>query len=303
MSSLVSAKWVRSSFERILSLGFLLLVLEAIAGIAQQMTLAVHGQTFPLGIQAIVATLVSFAMLNVPLVLAERLFPGTSYKRGYWRGIKNWIVYTIITYYWLQIAVMIIAKLKITPLLVWKLGTNVDGLVNVGLGAIALFLPVFFFDFFYYWFHRAQHRFEWLWRVHKVHHSIQDMNCLNSYHHVFEEVMRFPVVALPLALLLKVDAPQMIFLSAFITSWGQYIHSDTSIHLGKLNGFFADNAFHRIHHSIAEQHYDKNFASFFSIWDKLFGTYVTPEPSLPEVGLTDTPPPKSVTDYLLMPFR
>jgi sterol desaturase/sphingolipid hydroxylase (fatty acid hydroxylase superfamily) len=303
MASFVSVKWVRSWFETLLPLGFLLLALEAIAWISQKITLALYAQSLPFGIQAVVATLSSFVMLNIPLVLAERFFPGTADKRGYWRGIKNWIVYTIITYYWLQTAAVIIAALKVTPLFEWKIGTNSESLASMGLGAIALLLPVFAFDFFYYWFHRAQHRFDWLWRVHKVHHSIRDMNCLNSYHHVLEEVIRFPVVALPLALLLKVDAPQMIFISAFITSWGQYIHSDTSIHLGKLNGFFADNAFHRIHHSIAERHYDKNFASFFSVWDKLFGTYVSPELPFPDVGLTDTPPPKSVVRYLLMPFR
>ena len=43
-------------------------------------------------------------------------------------------------------------------------------------------------NFFYYWMHRAQHRFGWLWRFHKVHHSITEMSATNSYHHVAEDL-------------------------------------------------------------------------------------------------------------------
>lgn len=31
-------------------------------------------------------------------------------------------------------------------------------------------------DLFYYWFHRAQHAFRLLWRLHAVHHSIEELN-------------------------------------------------------------------------------------------------------------------------------
>src|SRR5262245_51560303 len=33
------------------------------------------------------------------------------------------------------------------------------------------FIPMFVFDFFYYWFHRFQHMWSWLWQEHRLHHS------------------------------------------------------------------------------------------------------------------------------------
>src|SRR5881296_452717 len=30
------------------------------------------------------------------------------------------------------------------------------------------FVPFFVFDFFYYWFHRFQHEWSWLWQVHRL---------------------------------------------------------------------------------------------------------------------------------------
>jgi hypothetical protein len=67
---------------------------------------------------------------------------------------------------------------------------------------------------------------------------------------------------------------------------------------------FADNAYHRIHHSDRDRHFHKNFAAYFSVWDRCFGTYQEPEAGgLPSVGLAGVPPPQSMRDYLFSPFR
>ena len=31
-------------------------------------------------------------------------------------------------------------------------------------------------DFFFYWMHRAKHRWNWLWRLHETHHSSRDLD-------------------------------------------------------------------------------------------------------------------------------
>jgi sterol desaturase/sphingolipid hydroxylase (fatty acid hydroxylase superfamily) len=36
-------------------------------------------------------------------------------------------------------------------------------------------------------------------------------------------------------------------------------------------------ASHHIHHSTAREHLNRNFGSKFSIWDRMFGTYVDPD--------------------------
>src|SRR5262249_56446769 len=50
------------------------------------------------------------------------------------------------------------------------------------------FVPFLVFDFFYYWFHRSQHAWPWLWQVHRLHHSEHCLNVTTNYrHHWLEE--------------------------------------------------------------------------------------------------------------------
>ena len=65
-----------------------------------------------------------------------------------------------------------------------------------------------------------------------------------------------------------------------------------------------DNQFHRIHHSLEERHFNRNFGTITPLWDVLFGTACFPKAGeWPKVGLADVPEPKTLREYLLMPFR
>ena len=49
-------------------------------------------------------------------------------------------------------------------------------------------------------------------------------------------------------------------------------------------------AYHRIHHSIHEDHYDNNFGVFTQLWDFLFKTrYLPAKFENPETGVADFP--------------
>ncbi|KFN43089.1 sterol desaturase family protein [Arenimonas oryziterrae] len=247
----------------------------------------------------LLGAVVPFAIFTLPLVLAERFWPGSDNPRRYLAGSKYWLLALIAAYASARLAAALSGYWHLQPLYAWKVGSDAP----VWVIAAATLLSVFLFDALYYWFHRAQHRFAVLWRFHEVHHSIVHLNCINSYHHVLEEFLRLPVITLPLALLLQIDTPQLFLVSAFVAAWGQYIHSDTAVHLGRLHHLFGDNAYHRIHHSNTDRHFHKNFAAFFPVWDRLFGTYHAPVPApLPAVGLSDVAPPASIVAYLWMPF-
>jgi sterol desaturase/sphingolipid hydroxylase (fatty acid hydroxylase superfamily) len=177
---------------------------------------------------------------------------------------------------------------------------KIDGLLDGAWKTMAFF---FVYDFFYYWFHRAQHTFGWLWRIHRMHHAINPLHLWSGYHHILEEVLRLPVIALPLALLWKIDVPDILFLTAFTNVWGAYLHSDTSISMGPLQPWFCDSPTHRLHHSRLPEHYNRNFATFFPLWDRLGGTYMRPPAVPPPVGLDDRAPARGVVGALLDPWR
>lgn len=50
---------------------------------------------------------------------------------------------------------------------------------------VAPLLGMILYDFFGYWLHRAQHK--WLWRLHAIHHAIEELSGINSYFHPTEQ--------------------------------------------------------------------------------------------------------------------
>jgi sterol desaturase/sphingolipid hydroxylase (fatty acid hydroxylase superfamily) len=160
-------------------------------------------------------------------------------------------------------------------------------------------------DFFYYWMHRAQHRFGWFWRFHRVHHSITELSATNSYHHLFEDLFQFVAITIPISFLLGVESGPVPWLVIVLNNTHSYfLHSSTSIDIGPLRYVFSDNRIHRIHHSVEQGHRDKNFSTVTPLWDVIFGTALFPKgDQWPAVGLEDVAEPTTVAQYLLMPFQ
>ncbi len=142
------------------------------------------------------------------------------------------------------------------------------------------------FDFFYYWMHRAQHRFGWFWSLHKLHHADRSINVTSGQrHHFLEEPVRVFLVFLPLGMIFDISPPNIVWLWNALLLWGFVIHLNLRVPFGPFTPVIAGPQLHRLHHSVLEQHTDVNFAAFFPIWDVLFGTYVRPQrDEWPETG-------------------
>jgi sterol desaturase/sphingolipid hydroxylase (fatty acid hydroxylase superfamily) len=179
--------------------------------------------------------------------------------------------------------------------------------VGVGAGLRLVGLPAPFMlgalaaaivgDFFYYWYHRAQHAIPILWKYHSVHHSVEELGAGTGYHHVIEAPMMALFVVIPSSLLFgQTSSYELLFA---LSIHGYYLHSTTRLNLGALAWIVADNRTHRIHHSRETRHFDKNFGAFTMIWDKLFGTaYFPQKDEWPSVGLDGQPEPKTIGEYL-----
>lgn len=166
----------------------------------------------------------------------------------------------------------------------------------------AVLIGLLFFDFLKYWNHRFQHRF--LWRIHSLHHSQTQLHAANGYGHFCERGLAFFLFALPLALI-QFQFPATPYVVVTAGSLLElYIHSPTGAHFGPLSLILVDNRFHRVHHSIERQHFDRNFGITFSIWDRIFGTACDlAAAEWPETGVVGIEPPRSMFDYILFPLR
>jgi sterol desaturase/sphingolipid hydroxylase (fatty acid hydroxylase superfamily) len=174
-------------------------------------------------------------------------------------------------------------------------GPIVATILAVVIGAVA-------HDFFFYWFHRIQHR--WLWRWHAVHHSIEELNAVNSYHHPSEALISMILMQIPMTLLIGVHGAALPIANLILWCHVVWIHSPTRITLGPLRLFLADNRFHRIHHSVEPHHFDKNFGAFTTLWDRLFGTCHMPRrDEWPQVGIAGARQPRSFGEWVTLPWR
>lgn len=167
---------------------------------------------------------------------------------------------------------------------------------------LAVVAGAMFHDFVFYWFHRAQHR--WFWRWHAVHHSIENLNAANSYHHISEGFFSLVLVNIPTALIVADTGPYVPVASLLLWLHVVWIHSPTRFHVGPFRAFLADNRFHRIHHSLEERHFDKNFGAFTTLWDRAFGTCHMPaRDEWPAVGLAEVRQPTSLREWWDLPAR
>jgi len=157
-------------------------------------------------------------------------------------------------------------------------------------------------DFFFYWYHRAQHA--WFWRFHRVHHAIREMSAINCVQHIADEGIRVALMVLPLALLFDFQTRYVAWFAVLTQAQGQFIHAATRLHLGPLRYVLNDNRFHRIHHSLEPRHWHKNFGGWTTLWDQVFRTAYFPQRGeWPDTGLRDFEDPESVTAFLLAPLR
>lgn len=239
---------------------------------------------------------IGLAFMFAPLVAIEQIWPASEGPRRYWVGLKFWLVHLVFVALMWRVIVHVFAIGDIQPLITWSPGEHII------LMPLAIMLARLVTDFFYYWMHRAQHAIPILWRFHAVHHSFQNLNTINSTHHITEEILRVPLTILPVAWLIKIDLSDVMILTAFTSVWGHYIHSDTKVNMRWALPWIADNSFHRIHHSVEQRHFNKNFAGFFPLLDLAFGTYLKPDQSWPATGLANQPQPETIFEYVVSPF-
>lgn len=245
---------------------------------------------------------VAWCVVFVILTCFEVLNPREDHRlRGRLIGVGFWAMSLLISFAAAMMFTLAWQRLGMRPLfthpaVLGAVGGPLASAILAGvIGAVA-------HDFFFYWFHRAQHR--WLWRWHAVHHSIEELNAVNSYHHPSEALVSIILLQVPMSLLIGAHNPASAIVNLVLWCHVVWIHSPTRVTLGPLRLFLADNRFHRIHHSVEKRHFDKNFGAFTTLWDRLFGTcYMPGRNEWPQVGIAEARQPRSFGDWVAMPWR
>ncbi|MBL4624638.1 MAG: sterol desaturase family protein [Flavobacteriales bacterium] len=155
-------------------------------------------------------------------------------------------------------------------------------------------LLVFFVlnDFVQWSTHIMLHRFGFLWRFHKVHHSVQEMGfAAHLRYHWMENIFYKPLRTIAVMLLGGFEPEQAFIVHFFSITIGHLNHANIKLTWGPLKYVLNNPVMHLWHHSreLPEtQNQGVNFGISLSVWDYLFKTAYVPEDSgTIELGFND----------------
>ena len=185
----------------------------------------------------------------------------------------------------------------------------------------ALFTICFFLfdDFSRFFVHRLMHKVPLLWSFHQVHHSAETMTPFTIFRtHPVEGVI----------FLVRTSVVQGVVISIFIYLFGNKVdlitvfgasvgvvffhslgsnlrHSHIKIRYPKfIERILISPGQHQIHHSVEQQHYDKNFGVALAIWDLMFGSLAFSEKKEHRFGLnTKFGEKQSLLHLYFYPFK
>ena len=140
-------------------------------------------------------------------------------------------------------------------------------------GPLKWLLAFAFFDLAIYLWHVASHKYEYLWRFHKVHHSDKGFHVSTGFRfHVFDLLLEIiykcvfvVVIGVNAYLVLSIEIVELFFVL--------FHHANIRIKNEEaISQVFITPSLHRTHHSTLRKEHDSNYGIVFSVWDRLFGT-------------------------------
>lgn len=157
--------------------------------------------------------------------------------------------------------------------------------------------------------HYVEHKVRPLWQFHVVHHSDQHVDTTTANrHHPGESVIRFVFTMIAVWI---VGAPMWLvfFYQSMSVLLSQFNHANITLPMwlnNMVEWVFVTPYMHRVHHHYRQPYSDMNYGNIFSIWDRIFGTYVSVDNKKLKYGVDTYMDPQQVDDIwalLKIPFQ
>jgi sterol desaturase/sphingolipid hydroxylase (fatty acid hydroxylase superfamily) len=160
-----------------------------------------------------------------------------------------------------------------------------------------------------YFVHWTEHKVRWMWRFHLIHHTDANVDTTTANrHHPGESVFRFVFTTVGVVV---AGAPIYIVMAyqSMSAALSQFNHANIQFPkaLDKaLSWVIVTPGMHRVHHHYVLPYTDSNYGNIFSIWDRLFGTYMYMENEKLIYGVDTYPDPaehSNLMRLLKIPFQ
>ncbi|WP_303317575.1 sterol desaturase family protein [Flavivirga abyssicola] len=250
-------------------------------------------------------------VISIAVWVLEIVYPWRKeqavFRKGFWIDAVymffNFFVFTII----------ISGVYAVLEQLFSSLGITMKSIALINLKALPVWgqLLIFFLisDFVQWFTHVLLHRFNFLWRFHKVHHSVKEMGfAAHLRYHWMENVFYKPLKIFAVMLLGGFEPDQAFIVHFAAITIGHLNHANIKLTYGPLKYIFNNPVMHLYHHAYTlpkERHYGVNFGISLSLWDYIFKTNYVPEASgkLTLGYSDDTKMPKNFFAQLFYGFR
>lgn len=251
-------------------------------------------------------------LISVGILLLERLAPRSRTQEVLRPGFVQdvfWMVFNLQYMSWMLAiaAVHLVGWLNRTFLHVGLPQPDSIGLISTW-PYWAQFIVFFVLKDFLEWnIHRALHRYSWLWRFHKLHHSVEVFDWAATFRsHWFELVIYKTVIYLPLVVL-GVEPVVIFWILVLSLLISELSHANLDADWGILRYVISSPHFHAWHHDV-ELHgkHGQNFGTSLVVWDWIFGTAHWPSAQAwpARLGLGDSGSyPRGIWARLWDPFR
>ena len=222
-------------------------------------------------------------VISLVVWLLEIIFPWrknqSSIRKDFWMDgfymFFNFFIFSI----------LISGDYKALGLLFNEIGITTKSLAvfNISNWPIGLQLVIFFviLDFVQWLTHVLLHKYEVLWRFHKVHHSVKEMGfAAHLRYHWMENILYKPLKTLGVMVLGGFEPEQAYIVHFIAITIGHLNHANIRITWGPFKYILNNSVMHLYHHMKAlPENKPKgiNFGISLSIWDFLFKTSYVPD--------------------------
>jgi sterol desaturase/sphingolipid hydroxylase (fatty acid hydroxylase superfamily) len=217
--------------------------------------------------------LACFVILLLLFLVVERIWPRRlPDKNNHLRRFNNIIL----------LGINFLAARFLVPLATYQLAIiasekefGLFNIISVPL-IVNVICTIVIFDLLIYIQHVVFHKFEFLWRIHRVHHTDLEVDVTTAVRfHPFEIVMSL-FYKLAAVYLVGPVAFAIVLYEILLNAAALFTHSNILINEKVdviLRRVFVTPDMHRIHHSVVKRETDSNYGNILSFWDRIFRTY------------------------------
>ena len=249
----------------------------------------------------------SYLWLAIPLLgaiatafLAERILPNHSeWNDDHGDKITN--IWHAIVY-----EIQNINGILLIPVIVWLM-PSFDLWPTSWPLIFQVLLAIVLADFALTYLHYLSHRWNFLWRLHAVHHGVSRLYGFNGLvRHPLHQAIDLAIGTSPLVLMgMPIEVAVLLGLAVSVQLVVQ--HANVAYELGPFRNHLSIGQLHHMHHVNWGTEGDCNFGLFFTVWDKLLGTFKE-RPSRPitesDMGIDELPNfPKNYIQQVIFPLH